>query len=111
MNKRLAEESIMVQDACNPRGVARGFVRAMDSLIESGVAPCDLTDNPIAILWADKIASLFGVSDVGSERCNEAYAKVLDITLGVSECTTCQEHGSGACYSLGADAEHVCSNL
>jgi hypothetical protein len=26
------------------------------------------------------------------------------------ECTTCQEHGSGACYSLGADAEHVCSN-
>jgi hypothetical protein len=26
------------------------------------------------------------------------------------ECTACQEHGSGACYSLGAGAEHVCCN-
>lgn len=52
----LAQEAKDVQDACNLSGVALSFGRAMVDLRHVVNGP--INEHPIAVLWADKIASL-----------------------------------------------------
>ena len=54
----LAQEAMHVQDACNLSGVALGFGRAMVDLRHLLTGTEQLNTHPIAVLWADKIASL-----------------------------------------------------
>jgi hypothetical protein len=77
---RLAKEAVDVQDACNPLGVARGMVRAMDGIRLLGVtATDDIRNHPVAILWAHKLADLFGVASCGID--DDRYAVALSMCI------------------------------
>lgn len=75
--KELAQEAIVVQDACNLSGVVHGWHRAMEELCEllrqSGGTEFRNT-HPINQLWASKCHDLarMGTSDF------EAYGKAYD---------------------------------
>jgi hypothetical protein len=58
--KQLVEDAILVQDACNLSGVARGFVQAIDSLrqIMPTLSGRDMSRHPIMRMWANKIQAL-----------------------------------------------------
>lgn len=80
--KDLAKEAIAVQDACNLSGVVISFAAAMRDL-------CDLVPNtgernrhPIAVLWADKVASLVGIQNLGDDRVMNAYREVYRLADG-----------------------------
>jgi hypothetical protein len=76
----LAKEAVDVQDACNPFGVARGMVVAMDGLRLLGVnGSFELRDHPVAILWAHKLADLFGVASCGID--DDRYAVALSMCI------------------------------
>jgi hypothetical protein len=77
----LAREALAVQDACNLSGVVHGFSRSISrlrALLEAeGKGGTDAVNgHPICQLWADKIASLAGVQDVGCEAYSAAYQTV-----------------------------------
>jgi hypothetical protein len=77
---RLAKEAVDVQDACNPFGVARAMVMAMDGLRLLGVnGSFELRDHPVAILWAHKFADLFGVASCGID--DDRYAVALSMCI------------------------------
>jgi hypothetical protein len=80
--KQLAKEAYDVQDACNLSGVALSFGKALSDLRD--LRPANegtdwLNTHPIAILWADKIASLTGIQTIGDQRVFDAYDKVRAI--------------------------------
>jgi hypothetical protein len=80
--KELAQEAIAVQDACNPRAVARGLVRALDDLDALKNLGTDaLCAHAITRAWVDKLASLAGIQDVG----NEAAIRALDACQAIAE--------------------------
>lgn len=77
----LAREALNVQDACNLSGVVHGFSRSITRLRvllrEQGNESTDtVNEHPICQLWADKIASLAGVQDVGTVAYSRAYQTV-----------------------------------
>jgi hypothetical protein len=80
--KELAQNALHVQNACNLSGVAIGFGRAMVDLretLESVREPSgtdDLRSHPIAIVWADKIASLTDTQELGNDRVMSAFREV-----------------------------------
>jgi hypothetical protein len=73
----LANEAIQVQDACNLSGVAHGFARAMSDLMDHTNGTEERNHHPIAILWADKIASLTGTQRSWDSMA--IYSKVHDL--------------------------------
>ena len=78
--KALAKEAISVQDACNLSGVIHAFSRAMTDLRE--ITGTMVNHHPIAIVWADKVASLTGIQDVGNDVALEAHRIVSDLAAG-----------------------------
>lgn len=63
--KQLAEEAVLVQDACNLSGVVHAFSQAMRDLREIArregwESTARLNQHPIAVLYSSKIASLTG---------------------------------------------------
>lgn len=68
MLKKLAQEALFVQDACNLSGVVHAFSRALTVL--RAMPECAgtywLNTHPICIMYASKIASLTGVELDGS---------------------------------------------
>lgn len=98
--KKLAQEAIDVQDACNPLGVSKGFARSLQELVEylrANNLPNDtdaIIRHPIHRLWASKIHDLarMGMSDDNAysdayEECrrladaeteNKKLAKLVD---------------------------------
>jgi hypothetical protein len=79
--QKLAADAIDVQNACNLSGVVNGFSRALAALRELPEARGNdwLHAHPIAILWADKIASLTGTQDLGNARVMKAYDEVYKL--------------------------------
>ena len=69
----LAIDALSVQDACNLCGVAQSFALAMIHLGEH-VHGSARNEHPIAMLWADKIASLTGVQTAEMLDMSRAYA-------------------------------------
>jgi hypothetical protein len=78
--KALAKEAISVQDACNLSGVVHSFSRAMTDL--RGIVGGMVNHHPIAIVWADKVASLTGIQDFGNDVALEAHRIVSDLADG-----------------------------
>jgi hypothetical protein len=74
----LARECQSAQNASNLRGLLRSYLSACDELAsDHGVAV--LTDHPIVRAWADKVASLCDVSDIGSPAAMSAHFRVADL--------------------------------
>ena len=71
--KQLAQDALNVQDACNLSGVVHGFSRAMSDLCTLVPNTGERNTHPIAILWADKIAHLTGIQDLGNSVTMRAY--------------------------------------
>jgi hypothetical protein len=78
---KLARDAVAVQDACNLRAVLGAAHEA--SLALGRLPECTGTDwintHPVMVLYADKIASLTGVQNLGNEAFGRAYAACLDV--------------------------------
>ena len=77
--KQLAQDALLVQDACNMSGIALSFGKAMLDL--RAALPDKGTDfynqHPITVLWASKISSLANAEFDGIFA--QAYAAVCDL--------------------------------
>jgi len=76
LTSRDYKKAILAQDACNLSGIVHSFSQAMTKIwatLESEGRPSTDAANshPIAVLYASKIASLTGCSNLGS--FTEAY--------------------------------------
>jgi hypothetical protein len=75
--RKLAQDALDVQDACNLSGVVHGFSRAMTALRDTKpMSTTELNTHPVAILWADKIAQLTNTQTIGGagySRITAAY--------------------------------------
>lgn len=78
---QLAQEALNVQDACNLCGVAQGFARAMVDLGAYTSGTAERNNHPVAVLWADKIASLTGIQSF-NDTASDAYAKCQELSRG-----------------------------
>lgn len=83
--RELAQEAILVQDACNPLGLSKSFAKAVEELRDrlvlngrSGDTRA-ICNHPITRLWVSKLHDLsnMGVSDV--DRFAEAYRACLEM--------------------------------
>ena len=87
--KALAEEALMVQDACNLSGVVKSFGRMFDDLWQHARAGGHGTDwvnqHPIVRLWIDKCASLARTTcGLGDDKVMDAYREV-EALIGTEE--------------------------
>jgi hypothetical protein len=77
--RELAQEALIVQDACNPLGVTKGYATALSDLREALAAaglPCDtqsLCSHPVNRLWASKVHDLASMGFSDSDRYGDAY--------------------------------------
>ncbi len=70
----LAKEACEVQDACNLVAVVGGMHRALQCLMqEHNVFGDALRQHPVARAWADKVASLVGIQDLGNDNAMAAH--------------------------------------
>ena len=76
--RRLAQEALRVQDACNLSGVVLGFSRAMTELrvIEPDKGTAFYNTHPICVIWADKVSQLTGTQSVGHTAVLRAFEEV-----------------------------------
>lgn len=85
--KDLAKEALGIQDACNLSGIVHSFSRAMTDLrviarAEGWEGTDKLNEHHIAVLFADKIASLVAPgSNIDGTRFRRAYMWASDIAL------------------------------
>ena len=82
--EQLANEAVLMQDACNGLAIARAYGAAVtnlrDALAEAG-EPTDtdsLRSHPIKRLWASKIHDLSGMGVSNLDRFSDAYQWCLD---------------------------------
>lgn len=70
---QLAQDALLVQDACNLSGVVHGFSRAMTDLraLLPQAGTDEINQHPISIMWASKIASLTGAGGLSD---NDVFA-------------------------------------
>ena len=80
----LARQAVAVQDACNLRAVTRGYVRALDALVDLGFTGERLATHPIAQVWADKVAHLTGTQEIGTARVMRAHSAVTQLAAVAS---------------------------
>ncbi len=86
--KELAQMSLDVQNACNLSGVVRSYSGVLTDLwSHADAAPGRGTNwvnqHPIAVLFADKIASLTGTQDLGrNDVISAGYAVVYKLAAG-----------------------------
>lgn len=79
----LANEVLLVQNACNLCGVAQSFARAMIDLGEHcHTGTTERNTHPITILWLDKMTSLAGIQNLNSTEVDQAFTKVWDMAKG-----------------------------
>jgi len=71
-------DALMVQTACNPRGVLNSLVHIMPRIVEDDPSTDAICSHPVFVLFVDKLRSLSKVSGFGD--MSKAYA-------------TCREHG------------------
>jgi hypothetical protein len=80
--KQLAQEALDVQNACNLCGVVQSFARAMIDLGEHVKGTDARNKHPISVLWADKVAQLVEIQDIGNDVTMKAYNVVHDLAGG-----------------------------
>lgn len=77
-----AKDAIQCQDACNMSGVVHSMSRHMTAIREEQpMGTDDLNRHPVVVLFADKIASLANVQNLG----NSAFADAMDGCRALSE--------------------------
>ena len=64
LTARNYQDALEVQDACNLSGVVHSFSKVMSSIMGDASNTHDVNRHPIAVLYADKIASLAGVQSL-----------------------------------------------
>jgi len=79
--EELAKEALLVQDACNLRGVLGGYRQAMIRLAELVASP-GFARHPISVLWADKVAHLSGTQFADLDSITKAYAHCKELAEG-----------------------------
>jgi hypothetical protein len=79
--RKLAQDALDVQNACNLGGVLEGFVRAKEALcgLPENTGTGWLRNHPVMVAWADKVASLTGVQELGSEAATRAFNDLHEI--------------------------------
>lgn len=89
--KKLARETIDVQDACNLIAVANSFAKMLTRLrdqLQNAEQPHDtdaIRTHPITVCWLDKMNSLAGIqsyTDWSTEIVVEAHKKVVELANG-----------------------------
>lgn len=78
--RSLAREALGVQNACNPSGVLRSWMRAMTTLqsLSSNSGTTWLRQHPVMVAYADKMASLHGVQSLSSDSAVWSAFKQLE---------------------------------
>ena len=76
--KELAQEALLVQNACNLSGVVKSFDRAIADLKAHypNMSTNEFNALPILVLWADKIASLTGAQNMTFSHMSMNYETV-----------------------------------
>ena len=74
--KELAQEALDVQNACNLTAVIQSFARAMIDLGKHVKGTDARNSHPVTVLWADKVAHLTGIQDIGNDATMKAYNAV-----------------------------------
>jgi hypothetical protein len=83
--KQLAEEALVIQDACNPLGLTKGFAQATQELADALRASNQPSDtraicrHPVFRLWASKLHDLAGMGLSDTERFGEAYSACKEL--------------------------------
>lgn len=80
--KEAARKALLVQDACNPRGVARLLVEVIDRACEHDSD--GVQEDPATILVLDKLCSLARYRD-DMTLYSKAYAACKELQKGRSE--------------------------
>ena len=80
LNRDDYTEALQVQDACNLSGVVIAFARVLQKLRDSGLDSNGIHTHPLTRCWADKIAHLAGVQDLGNANACEAFNVVQSMT-------------------------------
>jgi hypothetical protein len=83
--EQLAQEALDVQSACNLCGVVQSFARAMVDLGEHVKGTDARNSHPISVLWADKVAHLAGIQDIGNDATMKAYGAAYDIVASAGK--------------------------
>lgn len=72
--EQLAEEAILVQDACNLSGVIHAWSRAISRLRQlTNLGTDDLNTHPINVMWASKVGSLTRIGEGDYQKFSDAY--------------------------------------
>jgi hypothetical protein len=77
----IAQESIDIQDACNISGLARAFVKAIDTIRESGIdSNYDLATHPIVTLYAS-----LNLTDCLCSDCMDNFGKAYSAVQALAK--------------------------
>jgi len=81
-NEQLAQRALMIQDACNPSGVAHTLAETICQLRANGVVGTEeLCSHPIVQLMAHKMADLCNMATMDTERYWDAYSACNAMSL------------------------------
>jgi hypothetical protein len=78
---KMAQEAIDIQNACNIRGLSKGYAKVIDELAERlqedkvAFSNSDLARHPISQMWASKLHDLCGMGLSDTDRYGVAYAE------------------------------------
>lgn len=77
--KKMVEDALMVQDACNLRGISKSYAKMIEDLVivlKELNLPYDtmsIRRHPINILWASKICDLAELEIKENNQIEDAY--------------------------------------
>lgn len=78
----ICQQALDIQDACNPRAVARFYVQMTDALAELGIRDTDaICNHPATVLVSHKLADLSRAASLSCHAYYEAYMaaqKIID---------------------------------
>lgn len=75
-DKKMCDDAIFVQDACNLIAVVNTFSRHLKTMQESGMGTDEICNHPVSVMFSSKIASLTNSESVSVfngafNYCNE----------------------------------------
>lgn len=81
--QKAAQEALQCQNACNLSGVVHSMSRWMTEIRqEQPMGTDDLNRHPVVVLFADKIAQLAGVQNIGSDGYMKAHDGCTALAAG-----------------------------
>jgi len=82
MNQRHSDARAIQSGACNPRGIARAFIRHADDMANSGADTDAIRSDPALRLIVHQLAFLMDINSI--ERSQSTYAQLTDAVAGES---------------------------